>query len=38
MAITSLSNFITLGQMSGCSGLEIEYMANASFSSSTCLR
>lgn len=37
MEMTSLSNFITLGQMSGWRGLEMEYREKASFSSSMCL-
>ena len=37
IAIISDSNFITLGQISGCKGFDIEYLLNASFNRSICL-
>ena len=36
MAMISDSNFITDGQISGCSGFEMEYMPKAAFSSLMC--
>lgn len=36
MAMISASNFITDGQISGCNGLEMEYMPKASFKSLMC--